>query len=423
MKCAIVSIGDELLSGKTVESNSAWLAKELNSLGIQTIAAFTVPDVHSRMVGTIEQALSMADLVITTGGLGPTDDDRTREALAEVAGVELRLDEELFRAIRRIFADRGIAMPKNVEREAYIPDSARILPNGIGVAPGLFLELDNRYLVALPGVPTELRDIFTNQLRPILHRLCGTDAKRVEVFFTTGMPESALFTVVTDKLGGLGTDALGSYPSNLGVELRLTIDKKDSEAARRIRIIENSVAPWCYSRIEKSLPAVIGKLLIDNGKTLGVAESCTGGLLASRIVEISGASNWFAGGVVTYSNDAKIDVLGVCTDDITAHGAVSAQVAAQMADGAARVLGTTFALSTTGIAGPSGGTPEKPVGSVYYALHTPARTLVRQNRFTRGREDHRYRTSQAALTMLWLELVGRYDNHPWKDGSVSISHE
>lgn len=420
MKCIIITIGDEILAGKTVDSNSSWLSKELGSKGIETAKAFTVPDDVDVIANTITEALSSSDIVITTGGLGPTDDDMTREAIEKALDTKLIFDEDYFAKIKDIFADRGIPMPENVQREAYVPDGARILPNGVGVAPGLLLERDGKFLIALPGVPPEMKDIFENQLLSVLSSMGNFETKRVEVFYTTGLPESAMFDKLTSALGELGTAGIGSYPGNLGVEIRLTMNPDDNSVEDKLHILAQTLAPWAYSRNEKSLPAVIGKILESKGKTLSCAESCTGGLLASRIVDVSGASGWFMGSAVTYSNDAKAQILGVSPSNLDKHGAVSPQVAGQMAEGAAKIYSADYALSITGIAGPSGGTPEKPVGTVFYALRTPERTLVRKNRFTRGRTDHRYRTSQAALAMLWLELEGKYDSHPWEDGSEAI---
>ncbi len=420
MKCIIITIGDEILAGKTLDSNSSWLSKELGSKGIETIKAFTVPDDIDVIANTISDSLSSANIVLTTGGLGPTDDDMTREAIEKALNVVLTFDENYFAKIKDIFADRGIAMPENVRREAYVPEGARILPNGVGVAPGLLLERDGKFLIALPGVPPEMKDIFENQLLPVLSSMGDVETRRVEVFYTTGLPESAMFEKLTSALGDLDTVGIGSYPGNLGVEIRMTMNPDDISAEEKLRIIEETLAPWIYSTNEKSLPAVIGKILESRGETLACAESCTGGLLASRIIDVSGASGWFMGSAVTYSNEPKAEILGVSKDDIETYGAVSAEVAGQMAEGAAKRYRADYAMSTTGIAGPSGGTPEKPVGTVFYALRTPERILVRKNRFTRGREDHRYRTSQAALAMLWLELVGKYDSHPWEDGSEAI---
>lgn len=416
MKCIIITIGDEILAGKTVDSNSSWLSRELNAIGIDVTMLLAVPDDIEIIAEELLRAIDGADIVITTGGLGPTDDDMTREAIAKAFCTGLRFDEGYFEKIRGIFADRGIVIPENVRREAFVPDGAEILDNAVGVAPGLLLRVGSKILVALPGVPPEMKDIFENRLRPILLSMAG-NAKWVEKFYTTGLPESVMFAKLLESLGTLSTGGIGSYPSNLGVEVRFTIAPNDSFAEEKLRRIRETLTPWCFSREEKSLPAVIGGLLKKRGRSLSTAESCTGGLVASRIVDISGASGWFAGGAVVYSNEAKSDILGVSREDMNRVGAVSAIIAKQMAEGAKRVFSTDYALATTGISGPEGGTPQKPVGTVFYALATPERTLVRKNRFTRGREDHRWRSSQAVLAMLWLELEGLYDSHPWEDGS------
>ncbi len=420
MKCAIITIGDEILAGKTVDSNSSWLSKQLNGMGIDTAIAFTVPDDVNEIVSIINQALSIAEIVFTTGGLGPTDDDMTRDALSKATNAELVFDAEYFEKIKHIFADRGIKMPENARREADVPKGAKVLENDVGVAPGLLIEMNGKYLIALPGVPPEMKDIFENQLLPIFKSMEKIQTKRLEIFYTTGIPESVLFDKLSSALGNLETAGIGSYPGNLGVELRYTIDPDDNRRQSKLEIITDTLSPWCYSRTEKKLTAVIGEILKEKNLSLATAESCTGGLLSSRIVNIPGSSEWFMGSAVTYSNEAKAAILGVSKMDIEKHGAVSAPVAGQMAGGAVKIFNSDYALSTTGIAGPTGGTPEKPVGTVFYALKTPSRTLVRKNRFTRGREDHRYRTSQAALAMLWLELADRYDKHEWEDGSEAV---
>ncbi len=421
MNCVIISIGDELLDGRTLDSNSAWLAGELGGLGIRVVECITVPDEPERIIRALRRGFDISEIVITTGGLGPTDDDLTRGALAEYLGVKLTRDNRVLDGIKEIFAGRGIIMPPNVAREALIPVGARPLKNSVGVAPGLFIPMnDSRLLIALPGVPPEMRAIFCEELAPLLLERGGGIRPNIESLFTVGIPESALFERVSRASSGFGTEGLAFYPSNIGVEVRIDTGAGDNNAAERLRLIREAVEPWRYSNSEKSLPAVVGGLLSRSGRTVSTAESCTGGLLSSRLVDVPGASDWFPGGIVSYSNEAKAEMLGVGRDILEKFGAVSPQVALSMASGAARLFGSTFALSTTGIAGPSGGTDEKPVGLVYYALHTPERTFVRRNRFTRGREDHRYRTSQSALAMLWLWLEGKYKDHPWEDGSREI---
>jgi len=423
LDCVIISIGDELLTGRTVDTNSTWLCSRLNILEIRVIENITVPDEVNRIEEAFHRAFSIAEIVITTGGLGPTDDDKTRDAIAHYAGVKLETDVRVLEDIEAKFAARGMYPPRTSAREALIPEGANTLENTVGVAPGLYLKLDGRrHLIALPGVPSELKDIFEKQLTPILKQLPGTIKNRVETFYTTGIPESALSQKIFDALGNIGTEGLAFYPSNLGVEVRISVSADKTGYDSVTDIIEAVTKPWCFSREEKNLAAVVGESLKKRNEAVTVAESCTGGLLASRLVDIPGASSWFLGGVISYSNKAKSDVLGVNPEDIELYGAVSPIVAAQMADGAAKIFGAKYALSTTGIAGPSGGTEKKPVGLVYYALHTPEKTIVRKNRFIGGREDHRYRTSQAALNLLYLHLTGKHDNYPWADGSTESEY-
>ena len=423
MKISLVSIGDELLSGRTLNSNSRWLAHQLNSLGHQVVLGLTVPDIHVRIIESIEIAADKSDIVITTGGLGPTVDDRTREAFAEFVGADLKLNRELLSTLEKNFADRNIRMPKHVRREAMIPDGAITLHNSVGVAPGLYIQTENgTHLIALPGVPGEMKAIFEESLKPILLDLSGERPVGIESFYTTGIPESPLYKIVADSLGEPNMDNLAFYPSTLGVEVRIKIF--DTPEDRNVlATLRSATEPWCYTRKEKSLPSILGNILTARNATLSTAESCTGGLIATRIVDIPGASKWFEGGAVVYSNRAKNSVLGLPNEILEQWGAVSPQVAAILADNAATRFNTDYALSTTGIAGPSGGTEEKPVGLVYYGVHTPKLTIVRKNRFTGGREYHRMHTSQAALHLLWLILENKYKEHPWADGSVETLHK
>jgi len=422
MSCAIISVGDEILSGRTVDTNSTWLCSKLNSLGIKVIRAFTVPDEGETIVNSLSDAFRSADIVIMTGGLGPTDDDKTRAAIADYAGVPLKTDDSALSKIKKKFADRDMKMPENVSKEAILPDGAQALENRVGIAPGIYTELDGgKHIIALPGVPGEMKTIFHDNLMPILRRIATTMNRWVEKFYTTGIPESSLAEKVADALDDLGTERLAFYPSQFGVEVRLTIDADQRSDLWRKEIIDQVTQPWCYSRSEKSLTAIIADLMGKKVYTLATAESCTGGLLSSRIVDIPGASDFFSAGAVSYSNEAKENILGVKHETLLEYGAVSAETAAEMADGAAKLLNADFALSTTGIAGPTGGTPEKPVGLVFYGLHTAEKTYVRKNRFVGGRDDHRHRTSQAVLFMLWLHLNGKYEEHPWADGSEEIS--
>ena len=416
----IISIGDELLRGETVDTNSTWLSAELSRLGLQTVERFTVPDDVDAISAAIGRAQIVAKGCILTGGLGPTVDDVTRDALARYLGKELRLDEALLRDVEKRYAARGMALPDERPREAMIPDGVLPLENRVGIAPGMMFEDDARLIVALPGVPSELKDIFEKELRPILST-AGRKSFAVESFYTTGIPESVLSKRIARAFDAEGLDSAGLafYPSFFGVEVRLG-SAASADFDRKCAVVEKECGRWCYSMTEKSLPAVVGSLLVERGAAVATAESCTGGLLAARMVDVPGASDWFGGGVVAYSNRAKAEILNVNPADIERLGAVSAEVAYQMARGAAARFHADYALSTTGIAGPTGGTPEKPLGLIYYAMRTPRGIRVRKNIIAGGRNAHRFRASQAALAMLWLELDNRYDSHEWADGSSEV---
>ena len=418
MDIVIIAIGDELLSGRTVDTNSAWLSANLDSMGIRTLERLTVADEIPAIIEALRRVKSRVKVCIITGGLGPTNDDLTVDALAKFAERKLVASKESLDIVLEKYRRRGLIVPVGgVPREALLPEGATPLDNAVGVAPGILMELDDFTIIALPGVPHEMKDIFERSVSGHLANFERGARAKVESIFTTGIPESRLFGVLEPVIDSFPDAKIAFYPSFYGVEIRLTGEVADARFRKFREAVREKASPWCYSTNEGSLPAIIGEILSLRGLNLSVAESCTGGLIASRLVDVPGASRWFEGGVVSYSNDAKIELLGVDRSVIEDYGAVSGIVAGQMARGAAERFHTKFALSTTGIAGPSGGTPEKPVGLVFYALHSPEGTKVRSNIIAGPREAHRHRTSQAVLTMLWLELDGKYDNHQWADGS------
>ena len=417
----IISVGDELLRGRTIDMNSAWLSSELSKLGCRTVEHSTVADDVVSISSAIERAQQIADGCIVTGGLGPTIDDVTRDALSYYLRQKLVIDEDLLGDIERRYSARGMVMP-DPPREALVPVGTTSLKNGVGIAPGILFRESDRLICLLPGVPHEMKDIFKNQLEPIIRGIAKPSDSAAKSLFTTGIPESVIAAKIARSFDSLKLDSerLSFYPSTFGVEIRIGGEKSDANFKRRCSAVRDICRHWCYSTTEGSLPVVVGELLSSAGRTVATAESCTGGLLASRMVDVPGASGWFEGGVVSYSNRAKAELLTVDSEKIERFGAVSAEVASQMARGAAERFHANYALSTTGIAGPSGGTDEKPVGLVYYAMDTPHGTYIRRNIIAGGRKQHRERTSQAALAMLWLELSGRYESHEWADGSIEV---
>jgi len=419
MNCVIISIGDELLAGRTVDTNSTFLSGSLKRMGISTSLKITVPDQPEAIEEALLQAFNTADLVITTGGLGPTCDDKTRRVIADFFNLSLNLDEEILKKIEEKFARRGIPMPEDVRSEAMVPEGFIPLANNEGIAPGLFYKTPKeKNLLVLPGVPGELKYIFTISFQEILNSFDCVETFETRRFFTTGITESNLYDIIKNTLCDFDMSNVAFYPSTLGVEINLHMKKGDENDFIKEKLIADACQQWCYSRKHKNIVYSIAEILKERALSVAAAESCTGGLLSSRLVDIPGASGWFYGGVVAYSNDIKTEMLGVKEESLIKHGAVSAQVAAEMAIGAAQRMNSDFGLSTTGIAGPSGGTESKPVGTVYIGVHTPNGTSVRKYRFMGSRGFHRERSSQAALWMLYLHLTDNYYNHNWGEGST-----
>jgi len=412
---AIVTVGDELLYGETVDTNSAWLGKALTGLGLPVAKRWAVGDVASDIREAVDAALATADLVIVTGGLGPTRDDLTRDAVADLLRAPLREDPELLAALERRFQARGYdRMPASNRSQALVPEGATVLPNAHGTAPGLLLERRERAVVLLPGVPRELRGLFTDHMEAWVRRRFGERLLAIEhrVLHTTGIPESRLSELVEAVLPpSLGPVSLAFLPDPLGVDLRLTVrGVLPQEAAAHLdrleAILAPVVAPWRFEAKGGDLAEAVVSALRSRGETLAVAESCTGGLVAHRITTIAGVSDVFVGGVVAYANAVKQGLLDVPEVVIDAHGAVSAEVAAAMAHGVARMCDATWGVGVTGVAGPTGGTDEKPVGTVWYAVAGGGRVVTRFARLPAGdRAAIQARAAQGALHLLHERLV------------------
>lgn len=413
---AVVTVGDELLLGRTVDTNAAWLGRELASLGIPVVRRHTVGDEDGEIRRAVSDALEAADLVLVSGGLGPTPDDLTRDVVASLLGRPLEEDPEVLERIRARFRERGVEeLPGPNRRVAQVPRGARKLTNPHGTAPGLAMNVDDRLVVLLPGVPRELKGIFATDLVDVLRahfegRLRPVHTRSIR---TTGIPESLLSQRIGERLGAeSGPIRMAFLPDEKGVDLRLTAVGMDADEARRgFDAIEGRLAdvlaPWRFEATEGDLVEAVTAALRACGRTLAVAESCTGGLVAKRMTDLAGASDVFRGGVVAYANEVKIDQLGVDPSELAEHGAVSEVVARSMAEGAARRFGAHAGIGITGIAGPGGGTEEKPVGTVWYAAACEGTVVARRERFPGDRRSVRERAAQAALFLLLRLLEGR----------------
>jgi len=412
-KASIVSIGNELLNGQTTDTNATYLSNRLLSINIPVVSIYTVGDEKGAIIRAFNLACSDADVVIATGGLGPTDDDLTRQAFAGFLGAELQLQEGLLQKICDFFACRNLQMPDKNKIQAYIPVGARAIANNLGTAPGIMVRVgavrEPPLLIALPGVPPEMKQMFEESVLPELQRFAGGQAVAVRKLKCFGAGESSIAEMLGDMMQR-GRNPLINCTVQYGVvTLHIIAMAKDKDKARQMaendeKSLRNTLGNLVYGTGEQTLADVVGERLAQNKKTLAVAESCTGGVLAKLLTDIPGASRYFTYGWVAYSNRSKVSELGVPADLIDKYGAVSEQVARAMAEGARRKAGTDFAIAITGIAGPAGGSEQKPVGLVYVSVDSDSGCETKRYNFSHDRDFIRLRAAQTALNMLWLQL-------------------
>jgi nicotinamide-nucleotide amidase len=405
----VVTIGDELLLGFTLDSNAAHLARELAAIGVDIVQRSTVGDDASDIARVVRAALERTGAVVTTGGLGPTSDDRTKPAIAAIFGREMQLDEEHLAWMERRWATRFKApLPAANRQQAMIPAGARKLTNNHGSAPGIWLEDDRgRWVAMLPGVPREMRGMLADTLLPLIReRVEGTSVVRSRTLRTTGVAESLL----ADRIDALGKDALGDgislayLPSVDGVDLRLTVRGRSPESADAALAAASACMFEClgndiYGEDGTDLAGLVQEQARARGLTIAVAESCTGGLLGARLTSIPGSSDVVLGGVIAYNNTVKREQLGVSQSILDEHGAVSEPVVRQMAAGVRALTGASVAFAITGVAGPSGGTPDKPVGTVWIAADVDGEIATRHLKLWGDREEIRHRATQATLDL------------------------
>lgn len=411
----IVTIGDELLLGETIDINAVWLARELGAVGISVVRRTTVGDGAAAISAAVREALYRTGGVITTGGLGPTSDDRTRPAIAALFGRDLRHDDVIWQGLRALWRERGRTgePPESNRQQALVPEGATVLPNRHGTAPGLLLEdEEGRWVAMLPGVPREMKGLMSEELLPRLRARTADDRRviRSVTLRTTGIAESQLPDLLGEYADGFGTVSLAYLPGQEGVDLRLTVrDARPEDADRTLGEAADSLRHrlgrhW-YADGPTDLADVVITSLREKGKHLAVAESCTGGLLAARLTSMSGASHAFVGGVVAYDNSVKVEQLGVDPLLLERVGAVSEDVARAMASGVRALMDSEVGVGITGVAGPDGGTAEKPVGTVWIAVDLDGQAAVHGGRFIGDRAEIRFRATQAALNMIRRELA------------------
>jgi nicotinamide-nucleotide amidase len=409
----IVTIGTEMLLGDLVDTNTAWLSARLATLGVGVYRHTTVGDNRERIVGVLEEAASRADLVITTGGLGPTSDDLTNESLAAVTGREMVEYPEARAHVDEMFRRFGREPTANNYKQALFPEGTKLIPNPLGTAPGALLEADGTLFATLPGVPSEMKGMFEETLEPLIRdRTEGSIISRTLWF--AGIGESALADKVQDFLDA-SDPTVAPLAGQGKVRLRITTRAATpEEAEERIAPVEQEIlsrlGDYYFGEDDETLESAVGRLLIERGATLALAESCTGGLLAKRLTDIPGSSAYLEEGLVSYSNESKERLLGVSHELLVEHGAVSEPVARALAEGARELAGTDYGLSVTGIAGPDGGTEEKPVGLVFVGLSDADGTFAERldlSAWARSRDAIRERSANMALDLLRLRLEER----------------
>jgi len=414
VKAAIVAVGSELLAHGRDDTNGPWLTGRLRQAGIPVVLRLLVDDHRGRLAEAFRLGLAESDLVIATGGLGPTEDDLTREAAAAALGVALRRDTAALEAIRARFARFGRPMAPVNEKQADVLEGGEVLANSNGTAPGQWFSGPRGILALLPGPPREMMPLFETAVLPRLQALVGARVLRTRVLRIAGMGESEVEQIAAPVYAtwpGVETTILAG-PAE--VELHLTAEgATEGEALGRVVPLAEALQEALLGRVAsddgRSLPEVVGGLLVDAGLSLAIAESCTGGLLSSRLTEVPGSSRFFDRGFVTYSNESKTALLGVDPELVARHGAVSVEVARAMAAGARRAASAGVAVAITGIAGPDGGTPDKPVGLVCFAVETVAEVRVRRSVFPGDRDRVRRQAVAVALEMIRRVLLGLED--------------
>jgi len=411
MKAELITIGDEILIGQIVDTNSAWMGQQLNLLGIEVYQVTSVHDNHDHILKAFAEAEQNADLVLITGGLGPTKDDITKKSLCEYFETELVFNPEVFEHVRSLLSSRSVVVNQLNSDQALLPANCTVLHNSAGTASGMWFECNNTIFVSMPGVPFEMEAIMTEEVFPRLIQLGITQSIVHKTVLTIGLPESMLAEKIEKWESSLPDFIKLAYlPSPMMVRLRLSAygtDKSvlEAEIDRQVKDLLLLIPENVFGFDDENLGMVIGRMLVKSSKTLSVAESCTGGNISHFITSNAGSSAYFKGGVVAYSNEIKNSLLEVPDDIIETYGAVSQQVAEAMALGALKALKSDYSIATTGIAGPDGGTDEKPVGTVWIAVAGPAGVKSKEYNFRHNRERNIIRTTQTALNMLRTFII------------------
>ena len=413
MNAEIISIGDELLIGQVVNTNQAYIAEQLNTVGISVKRMTTVGDRESEILGSFKEAWKSHDIAVITGGLGPTHDDITRSVVCKFFDTNLVKNEEALENVKRLFGSRGLPVTTLNEQQALVPNGCTVIQNTQGTAPGYLFEKEGKTMIVMPGVPFEMTAMMENFVLPHFSRKVKGIVVRHRTLKTTGIAESLL----AERIGDVGAlfspgsgITLAFLPSPLGVRLRISVSSSSAaDADRALSDVEAKLRAkahkYIYGMEKEELEDIVGRLLIERRMTIAVAESCTGGLIMDRLTDVPGSSAYFLHGDVVYSNESKIARVGMPEEILAEHGAVSREVAEALAEGIRKQSGTDIGVSTTGIAGPSGGTDEKPVGLLWIGFSDKQTTFAMKFNFGNNRRRFKERASQAALELVRRKLL------------------
>ena len=411
MKAAIVTIGDEILIGQIVDTNSAWMAENLSLLGLDIQEIRSIPDKREQIIKTLKEFNDRVDFVIISGGLGPTSDDITKASLNEYFEGNMHIDKEVLSNIQYLFNKRGMIVSENNRLQALIPDNCIVLRNPSGTAPGMWFEKENTIFVSLPGVPFEMKDIFMLDLLPRLRKRLNGSIIFHRTVMTHGLPESYLAAKIKEWEEALPANIKLAYLPRPGmVRLRLTaVGKVKSELEELLKVeidkLQKIIPQYIFSLKDEALEEVVGRLLKERGKTLSTAESCTGGMIASLVTSVPGSSDYFKGSIVAYDNEIKKAELGVQESVLLSEGAVSEKVVRQMAEGIRKKFNVDYGIGVSGIAGPSGGSSEKPVGTTWIAVSSAENTVSKMFLFGEHRGRNIDKASVTALNMLRVMIL------------------
>ena len=407
MRAIIITIGDEILMGQILDTNSRYMAKRLTDIGVEVVEMLTIPDKRDEIFETVDYAMEQSDLVLVTGGLGPTKDDVTKKVLADFFGTRLVFNEQAMEWLEELLRHRNLPMNEGNRSQAYLPENCRVLHNFKGTASGMWFEKGWKSLISMPGVPFEMEHLMETYVIPDLKAKYPNLQLEYRMVKVYDVPESQLAAHLEKWEDSLKEGFKLAYlPSPGMVRLRITAK---GEAVKRLEEMYESLKlelkGMRYTEGDDALEIQVGRLLREKGVTVATAESCTGGEIAHLLTSVPGSSDYFKGSVVAYANEVKVNVLGVNPADIEREGVVSEPVVLQMAEGVRRVMGTDYAVATSGVAGPAGGTPEKPVGTVWIGVATPRGCFARKYVFSFTRERNIAKAAAKALELLSMEMV------------------